>query len=148
MRVELCLTNKLTMKAISGLVQFARYTSALITLRYSTFRLIISSFFSSDRVRLLTMHITSMTLMCQVYANSCILLVLVLYVSNFNGMVGCLLKDYHFSFFFFFPISIPLVLSCFLDKGFIHFREWFRTSRMRLMIFHQKLIILFSHKKI
>jgi hypothetical protein len=29
-----------------------------------------------------------------------------------------------------------LVLSCLLDKGSIHFREWFRICGMRLMIFH------------
>jgi len=45
--VKLYLANKLTIKAISGLVYFARYTSAPIALRYGTSRPIIYSSSSS-----------------------------------------------------------------------------------------------------
>jgi hypothetical protein len=41
--VELYLANKLIANVISSLVQFARYMSALIALRYGTFGLRISS---------------------------------------------------------------------------------------------------------
>jgi hypothetical protein len=43
MGVELYLANKLTIKAIYGIVQFVRYMSAPITLRYDTFGPRISS---------------------------------------------------------------------------------------------------------
>ena len=45
--VELYLANKLTAKTIYGIVQFTRYMSALIALRYGTFRSRISSSFSN-----------------------------------------------------------------------------------------------------
>jgi hypothetical protein len=62
MGVELYLTNKLTIKATFGLVQFAKYMSALIALRNDTSGPIISLSSSSDRARPMTMHITSMVL--------------------------------------------------------------------------------------
>jgi hypothetical protein len=58
------------------------------------------------------------------------------YVFISCDMVSCLLNDYLFSFSIYFFISIPLVIYCLLDKGSIHFREWFRICGMRLMIFH------------
>jgi hypothetical protein len=49
MGVELYLANKLTIKAIYGIVQFVRYMSAPITLRYDTFGPRISSSSSNDQ---------------------------------------------------------------------------------------------------
>jgi len=69
-------------------------------------------------------------------------------VSIYSDMASRLFKGLSLLLFhLFFPYLYPLVLSCLLDKGSIHFKEWFRTCGMALMIFHQKFIILFSHKK-
>ena len=50
-RDELNLANRLTAKAISGQVQYARYIRAPIALRYGTYRPTISSLFSQGRKR-------------------------------------------------------------------------------------------------
>jgi hypothetical protein len=47
--VELYLAHKLIVKVVFGVLQFARYTSASITLRYGTSRPKISSSSSSGR---------------------------------------------------------------------------------------------------
>jgi hypothetical protein len=147
MGMEMYLTNKLNAKAIFGLVQLARYTSALIELRYDTSGPIISSSFSSDRTRPMTMHITSMVLIFRFMQILAFFLfefsvspLLVVWRVVFRRIIAS-----HFPFIF--SISISLVLSCLLDKDFIHFKEWFITYGMRVMVFHQKLFILFSHKK-
>ena len=41
------------------------------------------------------------------------------------------------------PVASHIRVICYR----IHFREWSRTSWTSLMIFHQKLIVLFGHKK-
>ncbi|KAM1793696.1 hypothetical protein ACFX11_034253 [Malus domestica] len=56
------------------------------------------------------------------------------------------------------PLSSPMAMSSFMiiairgcdvhfDGNNIHFWEWCKSSRSELMIFHQKLIVLFSYQE-